>query len=183
MSFGTVIDLAFLLLTAFLALRGLFRGLSGEVLSLAGMLGGLYLAFAYADRGGALFRAYLGLPEQFAYGAGLVAIFVAVNLVAALLCRLVGALLKVARLSLFDRVLGLGAGALKGVALLFVVYGGLLMAGPLVPPQWIVESRSLQTVALIWPRLTPYIGDSLDRSRMGLDILAVPSPSSPDATF
>ena len=180
MSFGAVIDMTFLFITVSLALRGLFRGLSGEVLSLAGTLGGLYLAFARADVVAGFVRSHFDITENVAYGVGLVAVFVAVNLAAALLCRLVGAFLKATHLSLLDRLLGLGAGALKGIASLLVVYGGLLMAGPLVPPQWSEGSRSLSFAAQIWPRLIPY----LHENGLAFDSIPVPAaPASPDATF
>lgn len=160
MNGGSVIDVAFLFLTAALALRGLFRGFSGEVLSLAGTVGGLYMAFTYAPSTGSFLESSFGLSSGWAYGVALVALFVAVNLVTAALARLVSAFLKVARLSLLDRLFGLVAGGAKAFLLLLLVYGAFLLAGPLVPLPWFEESRSLYLAKLVWPRLVPYLDET-----------------------
>jgi membrane protein required for colicin V production len=157
---GIVIDVAFLFLTAALALRGLFRGFSGEVLSLAGTVGGLYLAFTYAPQTGSFLESSFGLSSGWAYGVALVALFVAVNLVTAALARLVSVFLKIARLSLLDRLFGLAAGGAKSFLLLLLVYGAFLVAGPLVPLPWFEDSRSLHLAELVWPRLIPYLDDT-----------------------
>ncbi len=167
---GTVIDVLFLLLTVSLALRGLFRGFSGEVLSLAGTLGGLYLAFSYAGDAGGLLAGAFGLSEGLAYGIGLVTIFVVVNLAAALLCRLVGVFLRVTRLSLVDRVFGLAAGIAKGFLLLLVFYGGTLLIAPFLPVDWDRGSHSLELAAEIWPKLEPFWGGSFDPGMPGVDV-------------
>ena len=58
-------DLCMLLIVVFFAVKGIFRGFSGEIFSLAGVIGGGYFGFKYSAPVGAssgIFSARSTLP-------------------------------------------------------------------------------------------------------------------------
>jgi membrane protein required for colicin V production len=115
------IDWIIVTLTGFSILLGLLRGVTRELLSLAGWIVGIVLAFQYSRPLGAVLPIELPAPElETALGA--VIIVVATLLAAALIGAVLRALLAAVRLSAADRVLGAGFGAVRA----------LLVAGLLV---------------------------------------------------
>ena len=110
-------------LLAFLALSvgvGLLRGFVFELLSLAG-----WFAAYFAGRWlTPVAQPYLhiGAPgSTLNYGATFACVFIAALIVWSLAARLVRALIRATPLSAFDRLLGAGFGALRGLVVLLVV--------------------------------------------------------------
>jgi membrane protein required for colicin V production len=108
------IDLALLVVLALCAVRGYWRGLFREVFGVLGLLGGIAAAVEFAAPAAAALQQYLRLPTPLELGLAFVAIFVLVdmglNLLAALLDRLAGALF----LRGISRLAGAAVAAAKG---------------------------------------------------------------------
>ncbi len=158
MSLAMALDLIFLFVTAVFAVKGLLKGFLGEAISLVATVGGVALALRLADPGGAIVADFIGeISEPVAKGIAMVVIFVAVALAGALATRVARAFLSVASLTFLDRLLGIGAGVLKSLALLMVLFVGISLAGPMVPEDLMIRSRSMVLASSIWPYVAPYV--------------------------
>ena len=100
--------------------RGLWRGLVQEVLSLAGWALAFYVAQMYAPRAGSLLPMQ-GSSEMLRYAAGFVVTFVVTLIVMTLLSVLVKKLVSAVGLGPLDRLLGSLFGLLRGVVILLAV--------------------------------------------------------------
>ncbi|EFC92067.1 Colicin V production protein [Dethiosulfovibrio peptidovorans DSM 11002] len=161
MNIGLAIDLIFLFVTVIFAVKGMLRGLMGEVISLVATVGGLVLAFRLADQGAAfLTEAFDGLSLPAGKVISMVVVFVVVVLLGALLTRVCRAFLTITSLTFLDRMLGLAAGCVKSVALLLVLFVLISMVKPLVPQEVLKQSRSMILAAIIWPHVAPYAAKS-----------------------
>ncbi|MCF7935804.1 MAG: CvpA family protein [Synergistales bacterium] len=176
---NSIVDIVAALVAAFLLFRGFWRGGSGEILSMLGTVGGVLLAWLYGPDLRPLIVDLTGIDAGVAQILAMVVIFVAVTLFASLLQLWVKAFLRITRLSLLDRILGIGAGAAKVVALLLLVYVGGILLSPVVPNTWMRGSKAMELAAAIWPVLQKNlqergveIPDSADLSTPG----AVQSP-------
>jgi membrane protein required for colicin V production len=98
-------------------LLGLLRGVTREIVSLAGWVVGLVLAFSFSEQVGAMLPVEMPIPAlQTAVGALL--ILLGVLVLAALLGALLRAVMAAARLSAADRVLGGAFGLARAAAVL-----------------------------------------------------------------
>jgi uncharacterized membrane protein required for colicin V production len=85
------------------------------------------------------------------------AIFIVINLCSSLIYRMIRFVVKFAYLGTLDRLGGIVSGALKGVALLLLVFVlGTMIRIPLTQ-SWFAESRSMRIAAAIWPHITEYV--------------------------
>ena len=158
MSFPLAFDLAVLLLTVTLAVRGVFRGFSGEVFSLAGTIGGVVLAWKYASLLSDWIRnMWDGVNGAFASVCAMVAIYIAVVLLSALLCRAVKAILRFAYLTFLDRALGFLAGLLKSAALVLFLYVGIATYSPFLPTAWMSGSLVMRGADTAWPPIRNFL--------------------------
>lgn len=121
----TIFDYVFLGILGLSVLLGAWRGLVGEVFSLAGWVLALVLAWNTAPLL-APYMSNVASSPWARWGLGFLAVFVLVLLVMALLRMLLKELLKAAGLSLSDRALGAVFGALRGILIALVV---VLLAG------------------------------------------------------
>jgi membrane protein required for colicin V production len=129
------LDWALLAVMAISMLLGLVRGFMREVISLAGWVAGIWLAFLFAAGLGAHFPFAADLPlVRTAVAAILIVVFCV--FAAALIGWLVRELVKAARLSAADRTLGgvfgLARGALIIGLLVFLVRDTVIYRDPLL---------------------------------------------------
>ncbi|NLM70460.1 MAG: CvpA family protein [Synergistaceae bacterium] len=154
MNVASVFDIVVLLVVITLVIRGVARGLSGEVFSLLGTVGGIILAWKYSD---ALADILAGYWPQ-AGGAilsvsSMAAIYITSVVSAALMCKAVRAFLKFTSLAFVDRVLGALAGLLKGVALVLFLYVALSTYSPILPSEWMEKSVVMMSAHAAWPAI------------------------------
>jgi membrane protein required for colicin V production len=120
----TTIDWVIAVVVLASVLLGLVRGVTREIVSLAGWALGLVLAFCYSEQVGAMLPFEMPLPIlRTALGALL--ILLGVLVLAALLGALLRALMAAARLSAADRILGGAFGLARAAA---VVGAAVLLA-------------------------------------------------------
>ncbi len=120
------VDFAFLAIVAASAAVSLFRGFMREATSFAGLVAGLWAAFAFMDEVGDWFEPWIGNPSL-RLGIGFVLVLVAVLVVAGILSRLFHLAVGAAGLTGIDRLLGVVFGAARGglvAAALVLLAGG-----------------------------------------------------------
>ena len=142
-------------------LLGLIRGVTRELISLAGWIAGCVLAYLYAKPLGAALPFELPVDGMKTVLAA-VLILIGCLIAAALAGALMRALLAAVKLTFADRVLG----AVFGVLRAMLVVGGLvLLAGATEAPRldWWKESRLLPWVQACVRFASPILPDSLAR--------------------
>ncbi|MBQ7263499.1 MAG: CvpA family protein [Synergistaceae bacterium] len=151
MSFASIFDGAAAIALAFFIVRGLFRGLTGEIVGLVGFLASLFCAWTFAQPA---MEAVLSFapewdPALVSLGCS-VAIFIAVSLAFAVVDKIVSFIVEAADLSLIDHALGGFAGALKAGCIVVFIYG-LLRVFPILPTAWMADSYAMRGAAVAWP--------------------------------
>lgn len=134
-------DIALLAVIALSAIVGVWRGFLVEVMSLAVWLAAFWLAFTFGDNVGALFAPAVETAPARLF-LGYASLFLGALALGGLATWLIGRLVKGTGLSGTDRLLGLGFGVVRGVALCCV---GVLLLGftPLPRDPWWQASRLL----------------------------------------
>ena len=142
-------------------LVGLLRGVTRELVSLAGWVLGLVLAFFFAEQLGATLPIE---PPVLRIAIGALLILAGVLVLAALLGAMLRALLAAARLSALDRLLGGVFGFARAALVLGVAV--LLASGTAVPRAgWWKESSLLPWLEAGVAFATPLLPDSIARLR------------------
>lgn len=159
----TGFDLVVLTLVGLLALIGLIRGFTHELIGLAGWVAAI-LAVRLFHEGltGWLIPRTGG--EGSAATIAFILLFFGTLLAARLVASAAGGRAKRSLLGPFDRLLGLGFGALKGVILasaLFLMAQFMtgLFDDDRVPPAWLGESRSAPLLALTANAMVGWVSD------------------------
>ncbi|MDR1885609.1 MAG: CvpA family protein [Synergistaceae bacterium] len=159
-------DAILLLAGSFFVIRGIFKGFSGEALSLVGVLGGFYCALRfYASVSGALSENF-GVSPSVADMASMAGVFGVIFTGCSLVDRWLKKMLTKTNLTWMDKTFGAVTGFLKVyvIALLLLVSGMLL--APVAGDAWVRESRVLIATARTWPIVYPI----LDRAGMLPDL-------------
>lgn len=110
-------DIVIALLLVAAAVQGWRQGVIIQVLGLAAVVAGIFLARAYSETIGAA----LGLQGSTAVVAGFAIIFVATVLVVALIGRLTRGLFRIVGLGVFDSIFGVVFSLLKVYVLVWLV--------------------------------------------------------------
>lgn len=162
MTFADGFDLCMLLITAFFAVKGLMRGFSCEIFSLAGIIGGTYFAFQYVEPVNQYIREFFtSLNSSLSWGISLVLIFVGFSALCALAGTLVRMFLQMVWLSALDRIGGFALGAVKGLVVVLVITILVSKAQTVMPMLNLSGSRFVALANSILPVLQPYIDTSL----------------------
>ena len=132
-------DIGIVVIVAVFLIRGFSRGIIKELVSLAGILGGLYLSLLYYKSAAALIENWI---PDFSYVsiAGFVIIFVAVLIGVAIIGSMVKYLASAVFLGGLDRMAGALFGALKGILVVTSVLTALIMFAP-KNISWVKDSQ------------------------------------------
>ena len=157
MSVGLIFDIAAAIVLAVLAVRGLLRGFSGEILGLIGFFASIFCAWTFAKPAAAFLLGYFpSLDATVAALACGILIFIGVSLIFALLDGLLSAIVKAARLSVIDHVLGAAMGVVKALCLVLVIYG-LLVTIHMFPTDWMSGSYVMKGASTVWPYVASFL--------------------------
>ncbi len=130
----TILDIAAVLIVVMSVATAALKGFAAELISLASVVAGLVLAFAFYDRLAAVL-ADLGTGESLALLGGFLLIFAAVLALGILLTKLARKTLKLLYLRLADRLLGGLFGVVRGwlvVSVIFLAMTAFPVTGNLV---------------------------------------------------
>lgn len=146
-------------------LVGIMRGLTLELLSLAGWVVALIAAQWFAPTVAPSLP--IGTAESpLRYGASFALLFFGALLVWGLLSRLLAMLIKASPLSGIDRLLGAGFGALRALVLLIALAFIVGLTPWSRSPEW-QASRGADWLAVVVHGLSPYLPDALARRLPG----------------
>ncbi|BCS52593.1 CvpA family protein [Geobacter sp. SVR] len=115
-------DIVILVILAFFALKGLFRGLVNEASSLAGLILGGWLAYHYYPSLSAPIHAILHIPAHVAAFLAFMLLLLLTGFIAHILGNIITAALRVVMLGSLNRLGGLLIGAAEGVLLLSMLF-------------------------------------------------------------
>jgi len=121
-------------------LAGFFKGFARSVVGLAAVVVGLLCSLWFYGVVGAVFYEYLS-SRRLAHFLGFLVIFVAVILAGTLLGALLARLLKWAKLSWLDRLMGGAFGLVRGVLVAAAIVLAITAFAPKPPPRSVAQSR------------------------------------------
>jgi membrane protein required for colicin V production len=127
------------------------KGFSRELIGLISMIVALFCGLWFYGSAGAFLLPYV-TSKELAYLCGFLLVFAGILIAGAIIGHLFSRLVKAAGLTLFDRILGAGFGAVKGLLLAVAVIVAIVAFAPGTgdgPPRAIVHSR-----------LAPYVIDT-----------------------
>jgi membrane protein required for colicin V production len=152
-----IADLALMIAGAFLVIRGLFKGASGEIFSLLSIIGGFFCATKFYAPAARMMSGNLGLNHLIATGLSMLVIFLVINIVCAVADKLIKKILAITNLSLADKLGGAFLGLLKiYVIALFVLVAGMIIS-PVTGDAWARDSKALTAAARTWPLIYPLL--------------------------
>ncbi|MDR1620811.1 MAG: CvpA family protein [Synergistaceae bacterium] len=174
MTFARVFDIGTACMFAFFIVRGTLRGLTGEIVSLLGLIASVTGAWTFAQPLTGVVLSYF--PGWDPTVMGLVCsavIFVAISLVFAVVGKILRSLVKAANLSLLDHLTGAVSGAARAFVIILLVYGVISVFSPLFDGDWMKESWVMSSVAAVWPGVLKILADNgwIDVTRLTPDAL------------
>jgi len=151
MAFAHIFDIGVALTLAFFVLRGGMRGLTGEIVSLLGLVVSAFVGWTFAQPLSVIVLHYF--PDWNATMTELgcaVVIFIAVSLAFSALGKMLRFIIRMASLTILDHVLGAAAGVLRAFVIVILIYGTVSMF-PIIPGAWMEDSIAMQGASTVWP--------------------------------
>jgi membrane protein required for colicin V production len=152
------VDITLLVIGLFFVVRGMMKGLSGEVISLIGTVGGFVCAIRFYGPFAATLTEKFGLSTLLSTIISMLAIFSLIFFGSAALEMAVKKVISGTRLTFTDKLLG----ALVGIVKMYVITLMALIGGSILTPMtgdaWMSDSRVLSAVSVTWP----FVGRLLD---------------------
>lgn len=150
-------DIVLLALGCWSVIRGLFRGLSGEVLSLVAAIGGSWCSLRFYPSLASVLSEKTGITIMPASAISVVAIFAAIFIICSAVRLILKKALRAVKLSWLDRLLGAGAGFIKIYLIALVALVAGMMLAPAIGSEWVEESMVLSSTAKTWPHVSPVL--------------------------
>ncbi|MDR1873797.1 MAG: CvpA family protein [Synergistaceae bacterium] len=175
MTVAHIFDIGAAGVLAFFMVRGALRGLTGEVVSLLGLVASVVCGWTFAQPLAQFVLQYF--PEGDKAITELlcsVVIFVGVSLAFSALARVLQMIVKAASLSFVDHALGAVSGAARAFFVVLFIYGGFSIFSPILPGAWMKDSIAMRGAAVVWP---PVLKILIDNG--WIDLSQVSGPLSP----
>ncbi|MDR1379022.1 MAG: CvpA family protein [Synergistaceae bacterium] len=158
MSVANIFDIGTACLLAFFIVRGGLRGLTGEIVSLLGLVASVTCGWTFAQPlAAAVLERYPNWDRTITELACAVIVFMAVSLVFAVLGKMLRVLVKAANLSLLDHLVGAVAGGLRALLVILFIYGVLSIFTPVLQSEWVAESLVMKQAAVVWPFVLDFL--------------------------
>ena len=145
------LDWVLIFLLAFSIVASFRKGFSRELIELISVVVALFCGLWFYGSAGALFEPYVKSPGV-AHLCGFLVIFIGVLLAGAILGMLFSRLVKVAGLTFFDRILGAGFGAVRGLLMSVALIVAIVAFAP--------STGDTAPSAIVHSRLAPYVIDT-----------------------
>ena len=151
----STVDIVLLALGGYFIVRGLMRGLTGELFSLLGVIGSFYCSMTYCTPLSHYISTQWNINPLITTTIAIVVIFLAVFLFCTLMGKQVKKILKETHLSRFDTVLGGVTGFLKTFMIILAILVIAIVVSPLTGNGWVRNSKVLMATAQALPLIYP----------------------------
>ena len=161
MTFAHVFDIGAAFALAFFAVRGAIRGLTGEIISLLGLIASVLCGWMFAHPLAGVVLSYF--PEWSPTITELVCavvIFMGVSLVFAVVSKIMRALVKAANLTFLDHAMGAVSGAVRAFVIVLFIYGVMSIFSPVIPGDWMKDSVAMKGASTVWPTVFKIMTDN-----------------------
>ena len=165
----SAVDIALLAAGIFFVVRGIMKGISGEVISLLGTVGGFFCSIRFYEPFRDILMKNFGMSVTLATILSMLAIFFVIFFGSAMIEMLVKKVITKTNLTVTDKTLGALVGLFKMYMIALLVLVGGFAIQPLAGDAWIQKSRVLSAVSITWP----VASDLLDRAGLLPDINAI----------
>jgi membrane protein required for colicin V production len=151
MTFARVFDIGAAFALAFFVVRGAMRGLTGEIVSLLGLIASVVCGWTFASpMSEEVLHYFPTWSPTITELACAVVIFMGVSLAFAVVGKTMKALVKAAKLSFLDHVMGAAAGGARTFCILLFIYG-VVSTSPFIPGDWMEDSVAMKGASVAWP--------------------------------
>ncbi|MDR3281051.1 MAG: CvpA family protein [Synergistaceae bacterium] len=165
----SITDIILLAIGIFFVVRGILRGISGEIFSLLGTAGAFYCAVRFYSPIGSVLQEKLGLSATVATILTMLAIFFVIFFGCTYLEWSVKKVIEKTRLTATDKLFGAGIGVIKFYMIALLVLISSIILAPMTGDGWVQESRALTLTAATWPLISPV----LDKAGLIPDVAAI----------
>jgi uncharacterized membrane protein required for colicin V production len=173
MTFAHVFDVGAALVLAFFVVRGAVRGLTGEIVSLLGLVASVLCGWTFAGPlAGVVHNYFPTWSRSMIELLCALVIFICVSLVFTVLSKIVHTLVKAANLAFVDHVMGAVSGGARAFFVVLFIYGAMTIFSPVLPNEWMKNSVAMKGAAVVWPPVYKVMTDNgwLDPGRLTPDI-------------
>jgi uncharacterized membrane protein required for colicin V production len=184
MEFYKIFDIAFACVLGFFMFRGMRRGLTGEIMSLVGLVISAFCGWRYARDLTDFCMNYYDIMDRTVYELTCAAvIFIVVSMIFALITKILHSVVRVANLSFLDHALGAASGAARAFAVLVAIYG-VSSIFPVIPSDWMKDSVAMKGAAVAWPPVLRLLSEKgwvdleqMQKENAGMENISLPSLS------
>jgi uncharacterized membrane protein required for colicin V production len=159
------VDLILFAAGGYFVIRGIFRGITGELLSLLSVAGGFFCALRYYKTVSGALASNFGVTPPLAAALSMLGIFALIFLVCNLADRALKKILNSVNLTWADKLGGALAGFIKTYVIAMVILISGMIAAPITGDAWARDSKALVLTARTWRLAYPLLeslGLSLD---------------------
>jgi len=161
MSFAHVFDIGAAFALAFFVVRGAIRGLTGEIISLLGLIASVLCGWAFARPLGAVVQNYFPtLNPAVTELLCAAVIFMCVSLAFAVVSKIMRAIVRAANLTFLDHIMGAVSGALRAFVVVLFIYGVMSIFSPILPSEWMQDSVAMKKASVVWPVVFKIVTDN-----------------------
>lgn len=164
-----ITDVVLIALGSWFMIRGVLKGLSGQLLSLASIVGGFFLSMRFHGDLASLLSDNFDLSPVVAKGISIAAIFIAIALICAIVGRLIKRALSSVELGWLDKTVGAAFGLIKIYLITLAVMFVGMLTSPIVGSGWYEDSRVVTAVS----KTVPYVSPILDKLGLLPDLSAI----------
>jgi uncharacterized membrane protein required for colicin V production len=154
----SIADIAILALGSYFVIRGLFRGLSGEIFSLISVVGGFYCSLTFYAPLANMLAEKLGISRLAGSAFSMLAIFLTICAVCGVAQKGLKTVLRGTNLTWLDKTLGACAGFVKIYLISLVLLTAGAVFSPVAGDDWMRNSKMLTAAAETWPYINPLLG-------------------------
>lgn len=159
MSFALIFDIVMAVIAAFFIYKGLVKGFSGEIIGLVGLVVSTFCAWKFLDPAVELASRYLpeSMDTTITSMICAVGIFLAVEIIFAIVGVILSYVVRVTQLSLTDHFFGLVIGLVKAGCIILFVYAVIVTFGGLIPTEWMNDSYTMRGASVVWPPVRDFL--------------------------
>ncbi|MDO4218388.1 MAG: CvpA family protein [Synergistaceae bacterium] len=149
-----MLDTLLIFLCLYFTIRGISRGFIGEVMSNVGYIAACYFTFHFFSDAGMLLETAIGMNFFLANILGAIAIWFLTTLVVFLVKKILHGAVVSVRLGALDRLLGMLAGVVKTLLLVYLLIILGVNAAYYASPNWMTNSVIMMRFGDYLPRVT-----------------------------